>query len=328
VAWAVVGKKIDDTIPRIEIVVRRGRSLSPPERALRAGIGAALTPLCLGISSMMGAPGVEFHMRCMLLGARLIATRPSRRSFRKSYDLMFRPMDSTRYFEFDALWRWAHPTPTGQRLLDVSSPRLFPIMLLHNNPGLRASLTNPHEQDLALTREMVSLLGLDERCDLLALPVAELAYQPGTFDIVTCISVLEHIVDDDEAINRMWRLLKPGGRLLVTVPTAAQRSVQWIDENEYGLLEPDERGFVFWERVYDQGLLDERLFRVAGNPTRKAICGERRSGTFFENAMRKRRDPWYPFWLEPVWMAREFAPFPSVESLPGEGVMAVEFVKA
>lgn len=322
------GSVVGGIFPRVEIAVRRGRSLSPAERAVKAAVGAALSPLCLGLASLRGVPGLEFHLRCMIMGARLALTRRSRRSLRRSYDLMFRPMDSTRYFEFEVLWRWVHPTRQAQSLLDVSSPRLFPIMLLHNNLSLRASLANPHKQDLDVTREMVSLLGLGERCDLLPLPVSKLAYEPSTFDLVTCISVLEHIVDDGDAILRIWRLLKPGGRLLVTVPVANQASVQWINENEYGLLQPDERGFVFWERIYDQELLQQRLLRIAGTPNRKAIYGERRPGAFFDNAMRKRSDPWYPFWLEPVWMAKEFAPFPSIESLPGEGVIALEFVKA
>lgn len=41
---------------------------------------------------------------------------------------------------------------------------------------------------------------------------------PGPFDMVTCISVLEHIVPSDEAVASMLRLLRPGGHLVLTTP--------------------------------------------------------------------------------------------------------------
>jgi SAM-dependent methyltransferase len=40
----------------------------------------------------------------------------------------------------------------------------------------------------------------------------------GTFDAVTCISVLEHIIDPVQAIQSMHRLLRPGGTLILTTP--------------------------------------------------------------------------------------------------------------
>jgi SAM-dependent methyltransferase len=40
----------------------------------------------------------------------------------------------------------------------------------------------------------------------------------GQFDTVLCLNVLEHIGDDVEALVRMRRMLKPGGRAIVLVP--------------------------------------------------------------------------------------------------------------
>jgi 2-polyprenyl-3-methyl-5-hydroxy-6-metoxy-1,4-benzoquinol methylase len=40
----------------------------------------------------------------------------------------------------------------------------------------------------------------------------------GPFDMVTCISVLEHIVPADDAVASMLRLLRPGGDLVLTMP--------------------------------------------------------------------------------------------------------------
>jgi SAM-dependent methyltransferase len=43
-------------------------------------------------------------------------------------------------------------------------------------------------------------------------------FPPGRFDTVLCLNVLEHIDDDVDALIRMKRMLKPGGRAIVLVP--------------------------------------------------------------------------------------------------------------
>jgi SAM-dependent methyltransferase len=40
----------------------------------------------------------------------------------------------------------------------------------------------------------------------------------GQFDTVLCLNVLEHIEDDDGALVRMRRMLRPGGRAIVLAP--------------------------------------------------------------------------------------------------------------
>ena len=40
----------------------------------------------------------------------------------------------------------------------------------------------------------------------------------GKFDFVTCISVLEHIVKHDDAVNNMLQMLNQGGHLVLTCP--------------------------------------------------------------------------------------------------------------
>jgi SAM-dependent methyltransferase len=39
-----------------------------------------------------------------------------------------------------------------------------------------------------------------------------------TFDVITCISVLEHIHEHRDAMKSMYKLLNPGGRLILTCP--------------------------------------------------------------------------------------------------------------
>ena len=40
----------------------------------------------------------------------------------------------------------------------------------------------------------------------------------GTFDLVALLDVLEHVADDEAALSAIRTLMKPGGKLLVTVP--------------------------------------------------------------------------------------------------------------
>jgi SAM-dependent methyltransferase len=39
-----------------------------------------------------------------------------------------------------------------------------------------------------------------------------------TFDVITCVSVLEHIREHGNAMKSMYKLLNPGGRLILTCP--------------------------------------------------------------------------------------------------------------
>ena len=54
---------------------------------------------------------------------------------------------------------------------------------------------------------------IDYRCDIANVPVAD-----GTFDAILCTEVLEHVREPIEVVQEMARLLKQGGRLMLTAP--------------------------------------------------------------------------------------------------------------
>ena len=296
-------------------------------RAIANTVAATiLTPPYLLMAHRCRTPGLLFHLDCALLGLRLLFRKKNTVPTEMIYAILFHPMDSTRYFEFDFVWNALSSEPFN-RYLDVSSPRLFPILLVAKRPEVAAEMINPDGKDILQTESLVRALGLESRCRLTQCLVGSAPLPDGAFDVVTSISVLEHIPEDTGAIRKMWSLLRPGGRLLLSVPCAAESSEQYISENPYGVLEPGDDGYTFWQRFYDDEALQERIFRITGRPRRYGIYGEVRPGTFRRNAYRKISDPHYPFWREPYMMGREYRYFGSVGELPGEGVIAMEFVK-
>lgn len=44
------------------------------------------------------------------------------------------------------------------------------------------------------------------------------AFQPASYDIIALLDVLEHVPEDEAALEAIKQLLKPGGKLLLTVP--------------------------------------------------------------------------------------------------------------
>jgi ubiquinone/menaquinone biosynthesis C-methylase UbiE len=48
--------------------------------------------------------------------------------------------------------------------------------------------------------------------------ICNLRFADNTFDKIVCTEVLEHIVDHEKATSELYRVLKPGGTLAVTVP--------------------------------------------------------------------------------------------------------------
>jgi len=198
---------------------------------------------------------------------------------------------------------------------------------MHKKREMNVDLINPDAKDLAETTSLVKASGLEDRCHLHKVLIEEAPFEPESFDVITSISVVEHIPQDMQAIQKMWDLLKPKGRLLLSVPCAAQALEQYINVNSYDLLAPDERGYVFLQHVYDETLLQRRIFSVTGLPTRVVIYGERQVGALRRNLDRKWSDRSYPYWQEPYLMSQDFMKFDSLTDLPGEGVIMMEFVK-
>jgi SAM-dependent methyltransferase len=90
------------------------------------------------------------------------------------------------------------------------------------------------------------------RADLLSLP-----FPDGAFDVVMASEVLEHIPDDAQAMAEIARVVRPGGKVAVTVPRFWPERVCWALSREYHDVAG---GHV---RIYRGTELEDRL-RTAG----------------------------------------------------------------
>jgi SAM-dependent methyltransferase len=294
---------------------------------IHRGIGMFLTPLYLLRAWMAGSPGIGLHIKCGLIALKLLINRRLPRA--EALNLAFYPFDCVRYFEFDVFWEWLHDREHGNRYLDISSPRLFFLLLLKSQPQLKAFLLNPDKRDMATTQDMLGAFDLNQSCRTFNGMIADANRVPESFDIITSISVIEHIPEPDDiaATKQIWQLLRPGGRLLISVPCSAEAFEQYVDFNEYGILETGDDGYVYAQRFYDEEMLQTSFFDIIGRPARIRIYGERQRGFFMANRVHRGRDALYPFWRESLMMGRDYRYFEHVRELPGIGVIAMEFVK-
>lgn len=300
--------------------VRKSRRLT---RALR---GALLAPAYWLLALFAGAPGLSIQLMAASLGVRLLLGPGGRGQSKRAFRLIFAPLDSVRYFELQTIWKWL-PSNHGYRYLDISSPRLFPILLVDKGRSPRAVMVNPDMRDLAETNQFSALKTLSGRCLLTACLSEKPPFLPESFDVITSLSVIEHIPEDTTAVRALWGLLRPGGRLLLTVPCGPEELEEYIDQDVYGLLGPSAHGMWFWQRFYGPESLAHRIFTVTGSPLRMAVYGERTRGCLAENALEKWTDEDYPYWREPYLMATRFRYYDSLADMPGQGVVAMEFRK-
>lgn len=309
--------------------VRRRRidfpAAGPPSSGVRrvayVMFGLMLFPFYWLVGGLLGAPGMRFRFACLSGGMRLLLVG----NFAEAYRCIVFPLDSVRHFEMEFFWnRMRELRPA--RVLDVSSPRLLTLLNLRADARAHADLVNPDTKDLERTRKMAHGLAVDDRCRFFGVLVEDLPGDARDYPLVTCMSVLEHIVDDLAALRTMWDRVAPGGRLLLSVPCAAQGLEEFTNVDEYGLLDADEAGFVFWQRYYDEERL-QALFGITGMPVSRGLYAERVPGAYDADVFAKRTNRFYPFWREPFATARTYARRENVATLSGMGVVALEFAK-
>jgi SAM-dependent methyltransferase len=101
------------------------------------------------------------------------------------------------------------PVPTGARVLDAGCGSGRTLEELRPFGEVFGIELNSEAAEIARERG-----GFDVRIGRLE----ELPWEPATFDLITCLDVIEHTPDDRVTLTELRRVCKPGGWLLVTVP--------------------------------------------------------------------------------------------------------------
>jgi SAM-dependent methyltransferase len=157
------------------------------------------------------------------------------------------PLDPSRYLELP----WARRTlgaTRGRRILDLASPKLLAVALARD--GANVVSVDALDTEIDAWRRLAPEARF-EVADGRALPFGD-----AEFDHAYSISVLEHIPDDGDelALRELARVVRPGGRILLTVPYAHTYWEDWRDRPVYGAEAEGDR--YFFERWYDGDRLD------------------------------------------------------------------------
>lgn len=120
-------------------------------------------------------------------------------------------------------WRWLRRRLQGgpARTLDVGSGS-GTMAIYASIAGNEVTALSFDEKLNTIARERARLCGVEPR--IMNADVAELpGLGLGDFDQALCLEVIEHVKEDQELVANIARLLKPGGRLLLSTPWSEHR---------------------------------------------------------------------------------------------------------
>lgn len=161
------------------------------------------------------------------------------------------PLDPSRYLELPWVLQELAPA-AGEQVVDLASPKLLAVELASR--GVEVTTVDRLESEieawrrLAAGRPNLSLQVGDGRA---------LTFADASFDHGYSVSVIEHIEEpgDEQALAELARVVRPGGRVAITVPYAREYREDWLDRPLYGEAPGRVDGRYFFQRHYD----DERL---------------------------------------------------------------------
>jgi SAM-dependent methyltransferase len=160
--------------------------------------------------------------------------------------------------EQDLFITWLELSPMS-RLLDLACGSGRPTLRIAQKTGCIVSGLDLHSEGIANAEASTKALGYEGLADFRQGDAAErLPFEEASFDAITCIDAINHLPNRPRVLEEWRRVLKPGGRLLVTDPIVLTGSVTNTEiaiRASIGL-------FVFVPVGLDEMLLDRAGFEV------------------------------------------------------------------
>lgn len=267
-------------------------------------------------------PGLNFHRYGVRLALSTIVGK--RRELR---DMVAQAMDKTisptAFLAFDFAWKAVASREPFGTYLDYSSPWLFPAMVLAERRCEGAMVLGSDRLGMEVI-ERLAEERQDGRGRTSCRNINDGVFTNETYDVVTSLSWIARVADDIGTLKQLWSALKPGGMLLLSLPCTA-----WTTENRPGGKNTSALGRKpekwMW-RLYDESMLQERVFSVVGQPRRYVVYGEsnlsanRDRGALGGNGHGHSAS-------NLVAVARGWQTYSGLRDIPGEGVVAMKFIK-
>ena len=127
------------------------------------------------------------------------------------------------------------PLRAGMRVLDAGCGGGRHLCESFRTSGVDVAGVDLKWDDLCKARGYLNLMAGETsgRWVVSQADVTKLPFADGSFDVVICSEVLEHIVDNRTAVAELVRVLKPGGDLVVTVPRFWPERICWAISRAY-----------------------------------------------------------------------------------------------
>jgi SAM-dependent methyltransferase len=100
----------------------------------------------------------------------------------------------------------------GKRVLDIGSGNGY-VLSKYAKEGADVIGIDLTPTAIDLCKKRFQLLGL--KGDFRVADAEKLPFEDNSFDCVCSMGVLHHVPDTEKAVSEIWRVLKPGGRLIV-----------------------------------------------------------------------------------------------------------------
>jgi SAM-dependent methyltransferase len=246
-----------------------------------------------------------------------------------SLKLLLVPVSFVRYFEFSYASKNLSVNE-HDNILDVSSPYLFGFFQ-SSKYSIDYLYINPDRKDLSNVISFSKRLEFKATYTAKEIDALNLPFENAAFDKIVSISVIEHIAEDGDsmAMKEMWRVLKPGGFLIISFPVKKEFEIEHKDEDLYNLNIEKKSGVYFFQRIYDKQKIKERLLSSIDD---FEIISKEIFGTITKEFYNEYRKRWikYSYWetvKDPYYITKYFTRFSDINELEDIGVMGLTIKK-